>query len=117
MAALALAGCAASPLQAVKNDVDARLTYSDYSARDFRPLTSGSGNCAVFAASYQAGAAQRGVAGELRTCLLRNGEGHAYFRAIDGEVLDVRQPQVGLERDVGCVKGSIRVVGGGVALR
>ena len=44
----------------------------------------------------------RGVFGEVRACNLTTGEGHTFFVAEDGWVLDVRHKGVVTLADVGC---------------
>lgn len=102
-----LGGCA-SPLDQAKWDVDHRLTYQNYAKNDFR--VADKGNCAVYAATYQAEALSKGIQGAIKTCLLYNGSGHAFFMADNGQVLDVRQRGVGTLAGVGCVSGTVRGV-------
>jgi hypothetical protein len=92
-------------LQAVKDGVDSGIEYAKYPARDYRYIPEGrhgSGNCAVFAATYMVDAARAGYSGQIRTCMLKDGQGHAFYVTGDGHVLDVRQRGVGTLADVGC---------------
>lgn len=102
----ACAGQAPAELTAIKDAVDARITYEGYAKHDYRYIPSGteaSGNCAVFAATYMVDAAKVGHHGVVKTCVLKSGGGHAFYETTDGFVLDVRQKFVGTRADVGCI--------------
>jgi hypothetical protein len=80
LATLLFGACATSPdaLRAIKHDVDSRLTYVRYFAKDYRHIPSpatAEGNCAVFAATYKGEAAAHGIEGDIRVCRLWNGDG------------------------------------------
>ena len=47
-------------------------------------------------------AARAGYSGQIRTRMLKDGQGHAFYVTDDGHVLDVRQRGVGTLADVGC---------------
>lgn len=97
-------GCATVPpeLEQVHAAVNARATYRHYAASDFRYLRAGdSGNCASFAESYRQDLAKLGIPSEVRVCVLKSGEGHAYTVA-KGFALDNRFRWVTTEDQVGC---------------
>ncbi len=80
LATLLFGACATSPdaLRAIKHDVDSRLTFVRYLAKDYRQIPSpvtAEGNCAVFTATYKGEAAAHGIEGDIRVCRLWNGDG------------------------------------------
>lgn len=106
LAVTALTGC--TTLDSVKSDVDSRLTYSYFYSREYPVVASGPTNCGGYAATYQDEASRKGIRGDVKTCLLLDGRGHAFYQAKTGEVLDVRQRGVGTLDDVGCIPGTVR---------
>ena len=102
--ALIATGCATVPpeLEQVHTAVNQRAHYKHYAARDFRYLKAGdSGNCAAYATSYKQDLEARGIPAEVKLCVLKSGEGHAYTVA-EGYALDNRFRWVTTEDQVGC---------------
>lgn len=62
------------------------------------------GNCLTYARTVKSDASKAGIEGKIRHCVLWNDGEHAYFRANDGKVLDVRLIGVVSEEEVGCVR-------------
>ena len=88
VAALLLVGCASAPakLEAIKQEVDSRITYKHYVKQDFRWVRKGQkaiGNCAVFTATYRMEAALAWYDAEVVVCQLPSGEGHTYAKVGD----------------------------------
>lgn len=108
IAVLTIAGCAslppsATPIQDVHTRVNKTRHYSDYAAKDYRPMQEGeSGNCARFAATYKQELAKVGIKSDVAACMLTNGTAHAFTITEDGWVLDNRSRWVGRFEDVGC---------------
>lgn len=102
--AILATGCATVPpeLEQVHTAVNQRARYRFYEARDFRYLKAGdTGNCAAFAESYRQDLAARGIRAEVKVCVLKSGQGHAYTVA-KGFALDNRFRWVTTEDQVGC---------------
>ncbi|CAB4136981.1 hypothetical protein UFOVP315_25 [uncultured Caudovirales phage] len=85
----ALAGCAAMPsappqLVQIHRDVNARITYQNYTKKDWRIIPAGTtatGNCAVYAMTYKWELLRAGYKPEVILCHTWDGIGHAYTRA------------------------------------
>lgn len=62
------------------------------------------GNCLTYARTVKSDAAKSGIDGKIRHCVLWNDVEHAYFKADDGRVLDIKLIGVVTEQEIGCVR-------------
>lgn len=91
--AILLTACQTVPsdIEAIKQGVDNRITYTYYAKNDYRYLPQGgTGNCAVFAYNYAVDAMRKGYTARTIITYTETGEAHAVAVVDNKWVLDNR---------------------------